>query len=99
MYHSVVFSCFIFRGKLIYAPKDSAFDSVISHVNETFQDLRNVQRFADRWLNEISPSIKRFVNQLDPETIENATDIIRDRFPGLDNVTSFLTNPSDQIIM
>ena len=88
---------FISRGKLIYAPKNSAFDSVIRHVNESFQDLRNVQRFADRWLNEISPSLKRFVNQLDPETIENVTEIIRDRFPALENVTSFLTNASDQI--
>ncbi len=88
---------FISRGKLIYAPNNSAFDSVIRHVNESFQDLRNVQRFADRWLNEISPSLKRFVNQLDSETIENVTEIIKDRFPALENATSFLTNASDQM--
>ena len=88
---------FIFRGKILYAPENSAFERVISSVNETFQDLRIATRFADTWLNEISPFIRRFVNQLDTETIENATFIIRDRFPGLDNVTSFLTNASNQI--
>ena len=88
----------VLRGKLIYAPNNSAFDRVIGHVNETFQDLKIVQRFAERWLNEISPSIKRFVDELDAETIENVTGIIRDRFPGLDNATSFLTNASDQIV-
>ncbi|XP_046463654.1 ATP-binding cassette sub-family A member 7-like isoform X2 [Daphnia pulex] len=86
------------RGKLIYAPKNTAFDRVISHVNETFQDLRIVQRFAGRWLEEISPALRRFLNQLDPTTIANVTEIIKDRVPGLNNVTSFPTNMSNQII-
>jgi hypothetical protein len=71
---------------------------VISHVNETFQDLRIVQRFAGRWLEEISPALRRFLNQLDPTTIANVSEIIKERFPGLSNVTSFPTNMSNQII-
>ena len=71
---------------------------MISRVNETFQDLRIVQRFADKWLEEISPFFRRFLNQLDPATIENVTEIIKDRFPELNNVTWFQTNISDQIV-
>lgn len=86
------------RGKIIYTPRTPAFDSVIQLVNETFQDLRIVQRFADRWLTEISPSIKRFLDQLDPEMIKNITGVITERFPVIANLTSSLTNTSDQII-
>ncbi|XP_059350163.1 phospholipid-transporting ATPase ABCA1-like [Daphnia carinata] len=87
------------RGKIIYAPKTPAFDSVIHLVNETFQDLRIVQRSAERWLTEISPSIKRFLDQLDPGMIKNITEVITERFPVVANLTSSITNTSDQIIL
>lgn len=85
------------RGKLIYTPNTPVFNRVIKQVNETFQDLKMVQNLAERWLNDISPAIKQFLNQLDPEMLQNMTENISTSFPGLNNVSSLFANASDKI--
>lgn len=56
-----------------------------------------VQNLAERWLNDISPAIKKFLNQLDPEMLQNMTENISTSFPGLNNVSSLFANASDKI--
>ena len=71
---------------------------MIQKVNETFQDLRVVQKFAGMWLNEISPAIKSFLNQLDLQMLENVTENPNfPLIPGLDDASSLFTNISDKI--
>lgn len=87
---------FLFRGKLVYAPNLPAFDPVIQEVNQTFQELKKVQELSNMWLNEISPSIKRFLDRLDPEIINNITENINP--PNLDMATTLLTNNASDLI-
>ena len=50
------------------------------------------------WLNEISPAIKSFLNQLDLQMLENVTENPNfPLIPGLDDASSLFTNISDKI--
>lgn len=88
---------FFFRGKLVYAPNTPVFAPIIQEVNQTFQDLRLVKEFSVKWIVEISPAIKRFLDRLDPDVIDNVTQTVDIDFSGLADNLTMLTNTSDVV--
>ena len=72
------------RGKIIYSPKNAAFDEIMRTVNSTFGELSKVQDLAELWIDVISPTIRDWLDGL------NTTSEV-------DEITLIPTDMNDQI--
>jgi hypothetical protein len=54
----------IYRGKIVYSPKNAAFDEIMRTVNSTFGELSKVQDLAELWIDVISPTIRDWLDGL-----------------------------------
>ena len=72
------------RGKIIYSPKNAAFDEIMRTVNSTFGELSKVQDLAELWIDFISPTIRDWLDGL------NTTSEV-------DEITLIPTDMNDQI--
>lgn len=83
------------RGKLLYSPNTSLFDGVIADANRTFQDLRQVQRTAQIWIDDVSPRVRDFVNTTDLTIVLRTVRSLNLTLPILDNITSIAENRAE----
>jgi len=84
--------CFIFvcRGKLVYSPNTGAFTRLIERVNSTFQELKTIQNLSAKWLNQISPIVRKQLVLLNVDGIKETIQKNSASFPSVGNKLNLL---------
>ena len=57
------------RGKILFTPDTPAVRRLLANVNETFEPIETIRRFAETWINNYSEPVRNFVLKEDNQLI------------------------------